>query len=229
MAGRKTFTAGEVLQAADVNDYLMDQSVMVFAGTAARGSAIPSPTEGMVTYLKDTDALEKRTASAWVNVNTDSGKILQVVSATKTDTASISIAAGAISSAVTGLSVSITPSSASSKVMVFSEVSLSASSVAITLETALYRNGTAVGVGDASGSRARVSSGAVLTELAGLQNLAAFVLDSPATTSSVTYDIRLHHGSGSTRTVHVNRSDTDTNSNVRARTASTITVMEVAG
>jgi hypothetical protein len=55
---RKVFTAGEVLAAADVNTYLMDQAVMTFAGTAARGSAIPSPTEGMVTYLADSDTFE---------------------------------------------------------------------------------------------------------------------------------------------------------------------------
>ncbi len=46
MSGRKVFTAGEVLTASDVNDYLMDQSVMVFAGTAARSSAIASPETG---------------------------------------------------------------------------------------------------------------------------------------------------------------------------------------
>lgn len=56
--GRKTFTAGEVLTAANVNGYLMDQSVMVFADAAARTTAIPAPTEGMVTYLEDTNALE---------------------------------------------------------------------------------------------------------------------------------------------------------------------------
>jgi len=38
--GRKVFTAGEVLTAANVNGYLMDQTVMVFAGTAARSSAL---------------------------------------------------------------------------------------------------------------------------------------------------------------------------------------------
>jgi hypothetical protein len=54
---RKVFTAGEVLAAADVNSFLMDQSVMTFAGTAARGSAIGTATEGMVTYLNDIDAL----------------------------------------------------------------------------------------------------------------------------------------------------------------------------
>jgi hypothetical protein len=55
---RKTFVAGDVLTASDMNTFLMDQSVMTFADSAARGSAIPSPTEGMVTYLDDTDALE---------------------------------------------------------------------------------------------------------------------------------------------------------------------------
>jgi hypothetical protein len=55
---RKVFTAGEVLAAADVNSFLMDQTVMSFAGTAARGSAIGTATEGMTTYLEDSDSLE---------------------------------------------------------------------------------------------------------------------------------------------------------------------------
>jgi hypothetical protein len=65
---RKTFTAGEVLAAADVNEYLMDQSVMTFADSAARGSAIPSPTEGMVTYLDDTDTLEVFNGTSFTGV-----------------------------------------------------------------------------------------------------------------------------------------------------------------
>jgi hypothetical protein len=55
---RKVFTAGEVLAASDVNSFLMNQMVMTFAGTAARGSAIPTPTEGMLTYLADTNTFE---------------------------------------------------------------------------------------------------------------------------------------------------------------------------
>jgi hypothetical protein len=62
---RKVFTAGEVLAAADVNSFLMDQTVMSFAGTAARGSAIPSPVEGMYTHLEDSDRLEFWNGSAW--------------------------------------------------------------------------------------------------------------------------------------------------------------------
>jgi hypothetical protein len=55
---RKVFTAGDVLTAADMNTYLMNQSVMSFAGTAARGSAIGTATEGMLTYLADSDSFE---------------------------------------------------------------------------------------------------------------------------------------------------------------------------
>jgi hypothetical protein len=62
---RKVFTAGEVLAAADVNSFLMDQTVMSFAGTAARGSAIPSPVEGMYTHLEDIDRLEFYNGSDW--------------------------------------------------------------------------------------------------------------------------------------------------------------------
>lgn len=51
--GIKTFVTGGVLYAADVNTYLMNQSVMTFASASARDTAIPAPTEGMVCYLTD--------------------------------------------------------------------------------------------------------------------------------------------------------------------------------
>jgi hypothetical protein len=63
---RKVFTAGEVLAAADVNSFLMDQTVMSFASSAARGSAIPSPTLGMYTHLEDApQRTEFWNGSAW--------------------------------------------------------------------------------------------------------------------------------------------------------------------
>lgn len=64
--GRKVFTAGDVLTASDVQNYLMDQTVMNFAGTAARSSAIATPTQGMVSYRDDIDNLELYNGSAWV-------------------------------------------------------------------------------------------------------------------------------------------------------------------
>jgi hypothetical protein len=67
--GYKVFTAGEVLTAANVNGYLMEQSVMVFAGTAARGSAIGTASEGMVTYLSDSNSLTVYDGSNWKAIN----------------------------------------------------------------------------------------------------------------------------------------------------------------
>lgn len=62
--GRKVFTAGEVLTAANVNGYLMDQTVMVFAGTAARSSAIATASAGMVSYIA-ANGFEYYTGSTW--------------------------------------------------------------------------------------------------------------------------------------------------------------------
>lgn len=57
-SGYKNFTAGSVLTASDVNNYLMEQSVMFFSTTAARDSAITSPEDGMVVYIGSNDANE---------------------------------------------------------------------------------------------------------------------------------------------------------------------------
>ena len=62
---RKTFTAGEVLAASDVNTYLGNQSVMTFASQAARNTAIPTPVAGMIAYLEDTKYYTAYNGSAW--------------------------------------------------------------------------------------------------------------------------------------------------------------------
>lgn len=54
--GFRTFTAGSVLTAAQVQGYLQDQAVMVFATTAARTSALASPTQGMVSYIENSNS-----------------------------------------------------------------------------------------------------------------------------------------------------------------------------
>jgi hypothetical protein len=67
--GRKTWTAGEVVTAANVQGYLQDQVVQVYAGTAARSSALGTAvSEGMVSYLSDTNALQYYSGSAWVDI-----------------------------------------------------------------------------------------------------------------------------------------------------------------
>ena len=56
-AGFKLFADGNVLLASEVNEYMAQQMIMVFASAAARDAAILSPSEGMFAFLKDTDKL----------------------------------------------------------------------------------------------------------------------------------------------------------------------------
>ena len=75
-AGFKTFSAGQILGASDVNTYLMQQSVMVFNNYAAGTAAIPSPSQGMLMYLKDEARTYQYTGSAWkpnTNFTSESG------------------------------------------------------------------------------------------------------------------------------------------------------------
>jgi hypothetical protein len=73
--GFKTFTTGEVLTAADTNGYLM-QGVNVFASAAARTSAITSPQEGQMSFLKDTNSTEYYDGAAWAAVGSSGGMAL---------------------------------------------------------------------------------------------------------------------------------------------------------
>jgi hypothetical protein len=77
---RKVFTAGDVLAAADVNSFLMNQAVMTFADAAARTTAIASPSEGMVTYLNSTDTLQAWTGAAWTDLITNSSRLVTTTS-----------------------------------------------------------------------------------------------------------------------------------------------------
>jgi hypothetical protein len=92
--GRKVFTAGDVLTASQVQDYLQDQAVMVFAGTAARSSAIATPSEGMISYQKDTDAIEAYDGANWVTrVSTSVPYATNAGTATITGSGTITFAA----------------------------------------------------------------------------------------------------------------------------------------
>ncbi|MBM3660998.1 MAG: hypothetical protein FJW95_16055 [Actinobacteria bacterium] len=62
--GFKTFADGNVLTAADVNDYLMKQAVIV----CTAGTRPGSPVEGMTIYQTDTDTVLVYNGSAWTQV-----------------------------------------------------------------------------------------------------------------------------------------------------------------
>ena len=81
-AGYKLFNTGDVLTAAQVNTYLQEQVVMVFANAAARTTALSGVlSEGMVSYLKDTNATEVYDGAAWVGIG-NSGDITGVTAGT---------------------------------------------------------------------------------------------------------------------------------------------------
>jgi hypothetical protein len=71
--GAKLFASFSKLTAAQVNGYLMDQSIMRFADATARDAAFggagePTLAEGMTCYLDDTNVLQSYTGSVWVSV-----------------------------------------------------------------------------------------------------------------------------------------------------------------
>ena len=154
------------------------------------------------------------------------GKILQVVQTTKTDIDSIT--GGTYQDL--GMSVSITPSSATSKVLVFVYASISSGDSSYDMKLRLMRGSTPVLIGDTAGNRPRASTALNLSWSSGSYgagNAAINFLDSPATTSATTY--KLQGMSYSTYTIYINRGPNDTNlAGYEARSASSIIAMEVA-
>ena len=62
----KVFTNGSTLQASELNENLMQQSIATFSNAAARTAAITSPVEGQTTYLLDDDRYDSWSGSAWL-------------------------------------------------------------------------------------------------------------------------------------------------------------------
>lgn len=187
-----------------------------------------NPYDGMMIYETDTNLVRIWNGTAWKTLaysDYTSGSVIQVASTTKTDTTS---ATSASYVDITGMSVSITPTSTSSKVMVLVSIQGAATSNG-SMYVRLMRDSTAISIGDAAGSRTRASFGSdtnATTDYAysGSINF----LDSPATTSSVTY--KLQWNSGDTGgTVYLNRGSGDADNLYYGRYASSITVMEIAG
>ena len=188
---RKVFTAGEVLAAADVNEFLMDQAIQSFAGTVARGSAIPSPVEGMAAYLNDSNIVSIYDGSAWKNSLSVTGGILQVVTATST-TAVNSTTDTYVSA---GLAATITPKSASSIILINAGFSVRNAVTTAASVWTLFRGDVSTGtnLGTTSGSdpgffQAYNASSEIRF------NGVISTTDSPNTTSAVTYTIAFKAG-----------------------------------
>ena len=150
-----------------------------------------------------------------------------IVSTTKTDT----YYSNGVSSwtDIPGITITLTPSSTSSKFMVFVNVKASISPNQVAAFR-LLRNGSLVGNGAPSGSRPAAFARIVNVDNAFSQMYEAThsYLDSPSTTSSVTYKVQMRNITGfGDQAVAINRVASDGNTAQNARTASTISAIEL--
>lgn len=205
------FTTGDILTAAAANGYLASQTVMVFANAAARTAAITSPQEGMFSYLKDTNATEYYTGSAWAALGGGGGKVLQVIQ-TVTSTSLTTTSTSFVD--VTNLTATITPSANTSKIyaMITMNTNIARAADISRFKLRLVRASTTVHTTDWNGFFINAN-----TQSVSLQDQAAMnFLDSPATTSATTYKMQVAvENAGDTF-----KSNSDSGS-------STITLMEI--
>lgn len=146
-AGYKDFTAGATLAAADLEDYCELQSVMRFASTAARDTALAGVlTNGLLAYTTDTSTRWRYTGSAWVSDG--GGKVLQTVN---TQTGEVATGATAMpwddtipqnTEGTQFMTLAITPQSASSYLLI-SVVAILAETTTQRLQAALFVDTTA--------------------------------------------------------------------------------------
>lgn len=150
--------------------------------------------------------------------------VVQVKSTSKTDSFTLSFTTTFTD--VTGLSVSITPTSASNKVLVIAQVTAGAAA-GTNPNLRLMRDSTAISIGDTAGNRIRITTGDLINADYQVSSNSLVFLDSPATTSATTYKVQMCALTGQGAT-YVNRTNTDSDSASYVRGASSITVFEVA-
>ena len=151
------------------------------------------------------------------------GKINQVVQAVKTDTFTCTSASF---TDVTGITVNITPSATSSKILVMASL-VGGAANEIHVHFKLLRGSTDILKGDAASNRIRATtSTGPIRNTSQSENFSIQYLDSPSSTSQQTYKIQMQN-QGSSQTSYINRSGADVDNSTFSRNTSTITVMEV--
>jgi len=213
------------------SSFTISGATITFASNLATGDVIDfiillGDTLNVGTPSDDSVSTAKIVDGAITSAKLSAGKILQVVSTTKTDVFTAS--ATDTWHDVTGLTAAITPSSTSSKILVSGHV-MGCSQDASNdkrFYIKLLRGSTAIGLGDASSSRLQVHNSSFSDNGANNATVPINFLDSPSSTSSLTYKIQVRDD---TSGVRVNAAPGDSDNNTYARAVSTITLMEVAG
>ena len=222
--------------------FTVSGSTLTFASNLATGDVIDfiivlGNTLDIGTPSDNTVSLAKLTATGTKDATTflrgdntfaeaGGGGILQVKSATKTDTQTFS---GGTRLDITGLSVTLTPSSTSNKVLVRFMVTHWGNDSHCQIERSI--NGGSYSIifePSTAGNRTPTHSGGSHRNINELNTATMEVLDAPNTTSSITYKITFNNGAGGGSTGYVNRSsaDSETDANVE-RAISTVTAMEI--
>jgi hypothetical protein len=171
--------------------------------------------------------LNNQSLGAVTSAGLPTGTVLQVLSTTKTDVFS-STSTGPVD--ITGLSVTITPKSATSKVLIMFNLHIIGNDSGTGIR--LLRGSTTLAIGDASSSRARMtvigdySNNTSPSSYSG-GNSGMTILDSPSTTSATIY--KLQGQCLSTNGFAVNKTRYDSDNGNSSRGVSTIIVMEIAG
>ena len=150
------------------------------------------------------------------------GGVVQVVQTVKTDTFSTTSTSF---TDVTGLSASITPTSANSKILVICRFTHGRSTQTTGVHFRLTRGGSAIFVGDASGSRNLAATGSHYLDYYNQIGETISYLDSPSSTSSTTYALQAKSLTGVT--TYVNKSGIDADRVEDARTGSSLILMEI--
>ena len=156
--------------------------------------------------------------------NPKAGNIIQIVQTVKSDASSFSIATKTQSANV--MTVAITPTSTSNKILLICNLNAQCSTTGYAYS--FNRGGTEIALGDAISNRRRMSFATSNTETNQYSFCGGMFLDSPSTTSEVTYGIKLTHTSSGTQTIVVNNQNTSSTDDKFFVTISTITAMEVA-
>jgi hypothetical protein len=160
-----------------------------------------------------------------------SGQVpVQVATVNKTDTFSLSSLTW---TDITGFTLNITPTSSSNRVLVIASVAIGIASGGDFAYIRLLRNGTVIDVGDTASNRPLVtgvfSNPTGGNPLYGITQVPIVFLDSPSSTSAVTYKVQLRGGSSGANAVYINRTGSDRdNADYEPRTASSMTLMELA-
>lgn len=210
------YTAGEVLTAADMN--ITNSGIPVFATTVTRDAAFGGAgektlAEGQFAYIEATNSTQFYDGAAWQAVA--GGKVAQVVSVTKTDAFSTTSSSYVD---VTGLSVSITPTSATSTILVLTGLALSSAATGRAMAQ-LVRGSTNIAI--STGFATSNQTSATYDLLYQTQYVSIAHVDSPATTSATTYKFQVKAEVGTTCYVNTQ------GGNTAIGNVSTLTVMEI--